>query len=664
MGTPARPFVSNSVWPGSTAPAVPLGTSALRRSYGRLIALQSLTLAVAPGDCVALIGANGSGKTTAVRAIAGLLEPTGGTVRVSGWDPHREPEAEHARAALALVLDSPLLYDDLTVRQHLELVTLSHGAAGEGVEERISSLLLRLGLQGREGFLPGELSRGMRQKTQLACALIRPASVLVLDEPVVGLDPPSQTLLHDLLLQAKQAGTAILLTTHQMAFADGLADRGVLLEDGIVADEGPGRKCANARGDADGTNSSAEPCRQLAERSRGPRVVAGSIPRSQRREASGVALHDRARGRDLRRAGYGTASLALAQVVTPHSLAVLGPSLALLAVLLAMHWGAYQGPVVFSVPDVAFLLGAPLPRRALAIRRLVFALAGGAVAGTVLAAVVLVGLAGKGRGIDTADAAGLIVGLTELGTICVVGAWAVERSKRFERASRRVTWPGMLTALGLAVVSGAGSVGREVAFWAGPWGWALQSDTGVDFAHWVAALLALTALTAVAAGAALRTCGEASGERHLRRAEARAGAIASLSSFDARTARQTLAAVISRDPGRSRSGLSWLRASLATRGSQPAARTLAILWRTIVAALRTPGRVVEAAALAAGGTLLSLLNTDKIVAVAAGMVLAYPGASRMLWPLRADLDLPSRTTVMLRPASVVCCLSTRYSQRS
>ena len=79
----------------------------------------------------------------------------------------------------------------------------------------------------------------MRQKTQLACALIRPASVIVLDEPVVGLDPPSQALLHDLLNDAKRAGTAVLLTTHQMGFADGLADHAVLLEEGKVGDEGP-----------------------------------------------------------------------------------------------------------------------------------------------------------------------------------------------------------------------------------------------------------------------------------------------------------------------------------------------------------------------------------------------------------------------------------------
>jgi ABC-2 type transport system ATP-binding protein len=188
---------------------------------------------------VALIGANGSGKSTAVRTIAGLLEPSEGAVRVGGVDPHREPEAERARAALALVPDSPVLYDDLTVRQHLELVTLSHGVVDDAVDERIASLLGLLGLAARAEFLPRELSRGMRQKAMLACALIRPASVLVLDEPVVGLDPPSQSLLHELLSERKRAGAAVLLTTHQMTFGDGLADRAVLLEEGVVIAEGP-----------------------------------------------------------------------------------------------------------------------------------------------------------------------------------------------------------------------------------------------------------------------------------------------------------------------------------------------------------------------------------------------------------------------------------------
>src|SRR3954453_3219132 len=173
-------------------PVTALETKGLRREYGRLVALAGLDLAVGPGECVALIGANGSGKSTAVRAIAGLLEPSGGSVRVCGHDPHEEPEAEEARAALALVPDTPLLYDDLTVREHLELVTLSHGIDDDGVDQRIDALLDRLGLGARTDFVPRELSRGMRQKTQLACALARPAALLVLDGPVVGLPPPSQ----------------------------------------------------------------------------------------------------------------------------------------------------------------------------------------------------------------------------------------------------------------------------------------------------------------------------------------------------------------------------------------------------------------------------------------------------------------------------------------
>jgi ABC-2 type transport system ATP-binding protein len=215
-----------------------LQTTGLRRSFGRLVALADLSVTVAAGECLALIGANGSGKSTAVRTIAGWLEPSGGEVRVGGWDPHREPEAQCARAAMAVVPDTPLLYEDLTVRQHLELVAIAHGVADDGVDERIDALLDRLGLTARAAFVPRELSRGMRQKTQLACALTRPAELLVLDEPVVGLDPPSQALLRTLLLEAKAAGTAVVLTTHQLRFADGLADRAVFLDEGEVADEG------------------------------------------------------------------------------------------------------------------------------------------------------------------------------------------------------------------------------------------------------------------------------------------------------------------------------------------------------------------------------------------------------------------------------------------
>jgi ABC-type multidrug transport system ATPase subunit len=217
----------------------PLEARGLVRTYGRLTAVAGLSLTLAPGECVALIGANGSGKSTAVGMITGSLTPTEGSVAICGADPHREPEAQRARASVAVVPDTPVFYEDLTVRQHLELVALAHDCADDGLDGRIDQLLEALGLTARGGYLPHELSRGMRQKTQLACALVRPMSLFVLDEPVVGLDPPSQTLLAELLVAAKGEGVAVLFSTHQLGFADGIADRGIVLEEGKVIDEGP-----------------------------------------------------------------------------------------------------------------------------------------------------------------------------------------------------------------------------------------------------------------------------------------------------------------------------------------------------------------------------------------------------------------------------------------
>jgi ABC-2 type transport system ATP-binding protein len=207
----------------------------LGHRYGEFEALHDLTLSLHPGECVALIGHNGSGKTTAVRMIAGLLDISSGEIEIAAATVGEEA----ARAATAVVLDTPALYDDLTVVEHLELVALAHGVVDEELDDRAADLLVRLGLAAKHDSRPAALSRGMRQKVSLACAFVRPFSLLLLDEPVVGLDPASQRTLRELIAEAVSGGAGVLLTTHQLEFARGIATRAVMLADGEVIDDGP-----------------------------------------------------------------------------------------------------------------------------------------------------------------------------------------------------------------------------------------------------------------------------------------------------------------------------------------------------------------------------------------------------------------------------------------
>src|SRR3954452_12676557 len=303
---------------------------------------------------------------------------------------------------------------------------------------------------------------------------------------------------------------------------------------------------------------------------------------------------------------YGAAGSALADVLSPQRLERFGPPAALVALALAARWGAFQGPVVFTVPDVGFLLGAPLSRRALSARRLAFALACGAAAGALLAGVLLVGLGDVTAG----GAAMLVAGVAELGVLGVAAAWAVERSARWERAVHVAFWPVVAVAVGLAV-------------------WA----PGVPS---VLALTVLSLVTGAAVAEALRDCGHCSAERHLRRAEARQSAVASLGVYDLRTARRSLEAA---RPGRG------------TAGSLPRLPVPAVVWRDLVSALRTPGRAVEAIAIGAVSAGVAAADAERPLVVAVAMFGGYLASTRMLWPLRAELDVPSRARILLLPRS-------------
>jgi ABC-2 type transport system ATP-binding protein len=194
---------------GKVATAPLLRARGLGRSYDGFIALTSLALEVGGGELVALVGPNGAGKTTFLTLAAGLLEPTSGEVEVGG----APAGSIAARRALSYLPDMPVFYEDLSLGEHLGYVAALHGT--EGAEGRIASLLERLGLAEWEDALPSEFSRGMRQKASIALALVRPFSVLLADEPLDGLDPPSRDVFFALLAEARAEGAAVVVSTHR-----------------------------------------------------------------------------------------------------------------------------------------------------------------------------------------------------------------------------------------------------------------------------------------------------------------------------------------------------------------------------------------------------------------------------------------------------------------
>jgi ABC-2 type transport system ATP-binding protein len=215
---------------GGGAEAV-LSAQGLGRSYDGYIALGSFTADIQAGEFVALIGPNGAGKTTFLNLAAGLLDPTTGGVQVAG----KTPGSLEARSALSFLPDTPVFYEDLSVVEHLEYVAALHGV--EDPTARIDELIGRLGLDGWEDALGAELSKGMKQKASIALALVRPFKVLLADEPLDGLDPPSRDTLFELLAETRAAGAAIVVSTHRPDVI-AAAGRCVAIRDGRLAYDG------------------------------------------------------------------------------------------------------------------------------------------------------------------------------------------------------------------------------------------------------------------------------------------------------------------------------------------------------------------------------------------------------------------------------------------
>jgi ABC-2 type transport system ATP-binding protein len=210
--------------------AVPLlDVRGLTKVYGDREAVTGLEFALAGGEILGLVGPNGAGKTTTMRAVSGVLPLTAGTVRVAGFDVRSQPM--DAKRHLALVPDDPNLFGNLTVGEHLEFTSQVYGLAG-GWRDRAASLLAELELTERRDDLASELSRGMRQKVAIACALLHEPSLLMLDEPLTGLDPRGIRTLYAALRRRAREGAAVLVSSHLLGQIEGLCTRFLILRQG------------------------------------------------------------------------------------------------------------------------------------------------------------------------------------------------------------------------------------------------------------------------------------------------------------------------------------------------------------------------------------------------------------------------------------------------
>ena len=211
-----------------------LAVENLRRTYGACVAVDDLSFTVAPGEIVGLIGPNGAGKTTTLRSLAGILRPTAGRIQIDGHD--IVGDAIEAKKRLAFMPDEPHLFEYLTVEEHLRLVARLYTV--DDFERRSRTLLEELELVGKEKSLPGELSRGMRQKVVIACGLVRQASTLLFDEPLTGLDPIGIRRMRETIVARARAGAAILLSSHLLHLVEEVCSRVIIMAAGKKVADG------------------------------------------------------------------------------------------------------------------------------------------------------------------------------------------------------------------------------------------------------------------------------------------------------------------------------------------------------------------------------------------------------------------------------------------
>ena len=233
-----------------------IAARSLTRHFGPRIAVDDVTLEVEQGEIVALLGPNGAGKTTTMRMLAGLIAPTGGSVTINGILLTRATGSA-LRSRIGFLTEAPGLWDRLTVRENLRIYAALYALAHP--HSVVESTLEAFGLVPYAATRAAELSKGLRQRTALARALLHAPRILLLDEPTSGLDPEAARSVRSMLAERRQAGCAVLVSTHNLDEAECLADRVAVLHTRLLALDRPaalrqrlttGRVIARIAGDA------------------------------------------------------------------------------------------------------------------------------------------------------------------------------------------------------------------------------------------------------------------------------------------------------------------------------------------------------------------------------------------------------------------------------
>ena len=210
--------------------------TSLTKRYGGFTAVDGLSLEIPAGTLFGFLGPNGAGKTTTLRMIAGILKPTSGVVEIAGEDIQRNPLG--AKARLGYIPDRPFVYDKLTGAEFLRFTAALYGQEGPAIEHRIGELLELFELTPWRDELTESYSHGMRQKLIISSALVHRPEVIVVDEPMVGLDPKSGRLLKDLFRRFVERGGTVLMSTHTLEIAQGMCDRIAIVRNGKLIAHG------------------------------------------------------------------------------------------------------------------------------------------------------------------------------------------------------------------------------------------------------------------------------------------------------------------------------------------------------------------------------------------------------------------------------------------